>query len=158
MPNSNHRGSNLTRQGRLIDAISALIPAEVAGPWRKLTFNRNSLSMLSEHELIVERPDGTIDEAEGVPFEVDDLLNDLRKVMYTPGTGTWMSAQWTIADLGGGHVDARATFNYNDEPRWTTPVRAFNYAIDIRDFPRDDGNVPGWLSKRLAEVDRGASA
>lgn len=44
--------------------------------------------MLSEHELIVERPDGTIDESEGVPFEVDDLLNELRKVMYTPGAGS----------------------------------------------------------------------
>lgn len=154
----NPQGPNLTRQGELIGEISALIPTEVTGPWRKLTFNRNSLSMLSEHELIVERPDGAIDESEGVPFEVDDLLNELRKVMYTPGAGTWMSAQWTITDLGDGHADARATFNYDDEPQWSMPVRAFNYAIEVRDFPRDADNVPEWLSHRLDEAARTASA
>ena len=141
----------MNRQRTLISEISALIPTEVTGPWRRLTFNRSALSMLSEHELIVERPDGTIDESEGVPFEVDDLLSELRKVMYTPGAGTWMSAQWTITDLGDGHADARATFNYDDEPRWSMPVWAFNYAIDLRDFPRDDGNVPDWLRKQLAD-------
>ncbi|WP_406024055.1 hypothetical protein OH802_00365 [Nocardioides sp. NBC_00850] len=73
--------------------------------------------MLSEQELVVERPDGTFDESEGVPFEVDDLLNELRKVMYTPGAGTWISAHWTITDLGDGHADARTTFNYDEEPR-----------------------------------------
>lgn len=154
----NPQGPNLTRQGELISEISALIPTEVTGPWRKLTFNRSALSMLSEHELIVERPEGTIDESEGVPFEVDDLLNELRKVMYTPGAGAWMSAQWTIIDLGDGHADARATFNYDDEPRWSMPVRAFNYAIDVRDFPRDADNIPDWLRQRLDEAARAASA
>lgn len=139
----------MNRQQALIGEISALIPTEVTGPWRKLTFNRNSLSMLSEHELIVERPDGTIDESEGVPFEVDDLLDELRKVMYTPGAGTWMSSQWIITALGDDQADARATFNYDDEPRWSMPVRAFNYAIDIRDFPRDAESIPKWLSERL---------
>lgn len=56
----------MNRRQALISEISALIPTEVTGPWRKLTFNRSALSMLSEHELIVERPDGSIDESEGV--------------------------------------------------------------------------------------------
>lgn len=142
----------MNRQRALIGQISALIPTEVTGPWRKLTFNRSALSTVSEHELIVERPDGTVDESEGVPFEVDDLLNELRRVMYTPGAGTWMSAQWTITDLGDSHADARATFNYDDEPRWSMPVRAFNYAIDVRDFPREAESIPEWLSQRLDEA------
>ncbi|MFE3997201.1 agglutinin cell wall attachment protein [Nocardioides sp. YIM B13467] len=142
----------MNRQRALIGEISALIPTGLTGPWRKLTFNRSALSMLSEHELIVERPDGTLDKSARVPFEVDDLLNELRKVMYTPGAGTWMSAQWTITDLGDGHADVRATFNYDGESRWSMPVRAFNYAIDVRDFPQDDGDVPNWLRQQLAEV------
>lgn len=79
----------MNRQRALIGEISALIPTEVTGPWRKLTFNRSALSTVSEHELIVERPDGTVDESEGVRFEVDDLLDELRKVMYIPGAGAW---------------------------------------------------------------------
>ncbi|TQL70294.1 hypothetical protein FB381_4224 [Nocardioides albertanoniae] len=142
----------MNRQAVLISEISALLPTEVTGPWRKLTFSCRILSMLSEHELIVERTDGTIDESEGVPFAVDDLLSELRKVMYVPGAGTWMSAQWTITDLGDDHADARTTFNYDDEPRWSMPVRAFNYAIDVRDFPRDSQSIPGWLSERLDEA------
>ena len=148
--------TRMNRQQALVSEIATLIPTVVTGPWRKLTFNRSALSMLSEHELIVERPDGTVDESEGVPFEVDDLLNELRKLMYIPGAGTWMSAQWTITDLGDGHADARTSFHYDDEPRWSMPVRASNYAIDVRDFPRDDGNVPDWLREQLAEAARAA--
>ena len=69
-----------------------------------------------------------------------------------------MSAQWTITDLRDGHADARSTFNYDDEPRWSMPVRAFNYAIDVRDFPRAADNVPACLRQRLDEAARAALA
>jgi hypothetical protein len=67
-----------------------------------------------------------------------------------------MSALWTITDLGDGHADARTTFN-DVEPRRGRPIRAFNYAIDVRNFPRETGYVPAWLSQRLDEATRAAS-
>lgn len=140
------------RQAALINEISALIPTEVSGPWQRLTFNRRQLAMLAQHKLQVERPDGSVDRSQGVPGEVGDLLRELRKVMYKPGSGTWMSAQWTITNLGDGHADARATFDYDNEPEWSRPVRAFNYALDLEEFPRDPDTIPDWLARRLQEA------
>ncbi|MFC5336904.1 hypothetical protein [Leucobacter denitrificans] len=43
------------------------------------------------------------------------------------------------------------TFNYDDEPDWSRPIRAFNYVLDLEDFPRDEEHIPAWLRKKVAE-------
>lgn len=68
-----------------------------------------------------------------------------------------ISRDWTIINLGDGHAEAQATFKYDDEPQWSMPVRAFNYALDLRDFPRDGTNIPEWLRRRLDEARKAAS-
>lgn len=152
MSDTTPTGSGLERQSELISEISNLIPAEVVGPWRTLTFDRRQLAMLAQQKLQVERPDGTIDRSQGVPGAISDHLKELRRLMYKPGAGAWMSAQWVITNLGDGHADVHTTFDYDNEPDWSRPIRAFNYALDLDEFPRDPKSIPDWLRGRLEEA------
>ncbi|SDJ99811.1 hypothetical protein SAMN05428985_102198 [Nocardioides sp. YR527] len=57
----------------------------------------------------------------------------------------------------GSHVRyASVNFNYDDEPAWSRPIDAANYAAnyadDLEDFPRADEFIPAWLRGRLQEA------
>ncbi|MGH3973952.1 MAG: hypothetical protein ACRDS9_11615 [Pseudonocardiaceae bacterium] len=152
MSDVSQQGPDLQRQGELINEISSLVPMEIEGPWRVATWTCCALSMLAEDRLIVERPDGSIDRSQGVPLEVGDLQDDLRAVMYAPGSGTWLSATWVITDNGDESLHAEVEFNYDEEPAWSSPVRAFNYALDLEDFPRDEEAIPAWMRAKVVEA------
>lgn len=152
MSDGSPQGPDLQRQGELIDEISNLIPAEVDGPWARITWRCSALSMLAEDELTVERPDGSVDRSQGVPLEVGDLQDELRSVMYTEAAGTWLSAEWVITTGDSDSLQATVSFNYDNEPQWSSPVRAFNYAVELEDFPRADDAIPDWMRAKVAEA------
>jgi hypothetical protein len=62
------------------------------------------------------------------------VAEDLRRVMYRPGAGTWFGAELTVTR----HGSMDADFNYDDEPQWSRPVEPAWYAQDLEKFPRDE--------------------
>ena len=89
-----------------------------------------------------------------IPHEASDLLEELREVMYSRGVGTWFSATFCVTREGSGETSAKASFNYDEEPKWNFPVDPVQYAVDLEDFPRDEENTPDWLRERLSEAEK----
>lgn len=141
----------LIRQGELIEEIAALLPERVEGPWTSLTFTRRALSTYGQHNLVVHRPDGTVDRSQAAPREVSSLLAELRRGMYREGVGTWLSATWTVRNHGDS-ISSETDFNYDEEPDWSRPVEAGHYALDLEDFPRTEEATPAWLKQKVREA------
>lgn len=154
---SDHPGSErsgLERQGELMAQIGPMIPERVEGEWTAVVLRRRAVSMYAEQELIVHRPNGATEKVLA-PRAVSKLLKELRKVMYTPGSGTWLSLEWTIEN-NFGDWSGRTSFNYDDEPSWQEPLNPGMYGLDLEDFPRDPQNIPLWMQQRLDEARRQA--
>lgn len=139
------------RQDELIDQISSLLPTQVEGPWTSLVFTDRSLVTYGEDAMLVRRPDGTIDKSQAAPRRVAKLTMKLRQVMYRPGVGTWLSAEWHV-DNHGDSTSARVDFNYDDEPDWSEPVEPGDYALDLEDFPHTEEATPAWLKQKVREA------
>lgn len=143
------------RQSQIVEELSAKLPERVEGEWTALEFIAKNLSMYSEGVISVSRPDGTFASA-FPPRVATKLLKELRSVMYRPGAGTWFSSTWTLTKDASGRASADVSFNYDEEPDWDPPIRPFNYALDLEDFPRDEEHIPAWLRERLDEAQRAA--
>lgn len=143
----------VVRQGDLIREIASLLPQRVEGEWIELLFLDNRLSMVADGALSVTFYDGTSGEA-FPPREISGLLKELREVMYSQGSGTWLSATFRVVREASGETSANASFNYDEEPEWYFSVDPVQYALDLEDFPRDEENIPDWLRDRLSEAKR----
>lgn len=141
----------MTAQSELISEIGTMVADSVDGTFTSLVYSASMVSMYAEDGLRVQRPDGTVQNAFGPP-KVIRLLKELRKLMYQPGAGTWLSAEWTVTDDGTTR-SAKATFNYDAEPVWDGGFDIGLYGQDLEKFPRGDGAVPGWLQAKVAEAE-----
>ena len=93
------------------------------------------------------RPDGTVGQIP-ISAELQAAVLDLRRGMYAPSIGAWLSARIT-ADPP---MQLQLNLNYNDDPLWTTPPPAQAYHHDLRAYPRPPELVLDWLRERLALV------
>lgn len=139
----------MVRQGELISEIAALASEAVSGEWAQLVYSPRVLTMFAEIELLAHRPDGSVERVPGP--DAIDAIEELREVMYRPGAGTWLSAQWTITNTAGQWV-SEVEFNYDVEPAWNQHVDPGLYGLDLEDFPRRDDLIPAWMKQRLAEA------
>jgi len=78
--------------------------------------------------------------------EMWSLFDDLRRVMYVEGGGTWFTAEVEVPREG----SAAARFNYDDEPRWNIQPGATQYLWDFERFPRNEKHTPEWLAEGRA--------
>lgn len=137
------------RQGQLVDEIGNRVASVVEGRWSTLIFNHRNLCEFFTGRIQVYRPGG-LREHVRPPDSVVPLTDELRRVMYRPGRGTWFSAHWSITrDGGDAGLSARVVFNYDDEPVWRWPAHPGLYALDLETFPRDEEYVPGWLRQKV---------
>lgn len=140
----------MIRQGELTSEIARLILAAVDGEWTTVVYDHRMLTTLSQSQMTIERPNGP-DRSRLPGREIGDLVDELRDVMYQDHKGTWFSAQWVLINKDGA-VESNVSFNYDDEPAWSRPIDAANYADDIEDFPRSEEFIPAWLRGRLQEA------
>jgi hypothetical protein len=141
------------RQGQLVDEIGICIASVVEGRWSTLIFNHRNLCEFFTGRIQVHRPGG-IREHVRPPEAAFPLTDELRRIMYQPGRGTWFSARWSITSAGGSDagVSAQVAFNYDDEPVWRWPAHPGLYAIDLEMFPRDEECIPGWLRQKVNDA------
>jgi hypothetical protein len=127
----------LTRQvGR------ALLSA--AGPdWQQVRAEYRSAGRHIEVDVFVKGPDGA-ERMVRPPQEVVDGLGRLRQGMYRPGRGTWLSALYVLDPPSA----FSAEFEPDTEPRWRRVPPPIGFADELRFFPREDDQIPGWLRQR----------
>lgn len=150
---SSDRMPAMVRQRDIVNQISAGLPERVAGEWSKLEFTDRHLSMYAEGVISVTYADGSKGTALP-PRGTSELTEELRKLMYQPESGTWFSATWMVTRNPDGTLDAKTTFNYDDEPNWDDEIHPGMYGMDLEDFPRSEDNIPEWLSSLLSDAEK----
>ena len=90
--------------------------------------------------------------------EVRNFVETLRKVQAVPGRGAWFwSHLWMEMPEGVLHQESDWTrepvFDPGEEPD------LYHYKVELSRYPRDAGNIPDWLRKKVAqwEVERGSA-
>ncbi|WP_229693353.1 hypothetical protein [Lentzea pudingi] len=77
--------------------------------------------------------------------EITDQLQGLRERMYVEGRGTWLSARFVLHR----EAEPEATFNFDENPRWSPELHPMMFVRDLEAFPRTDEHVPNWLRKTV---------
>jgi hypothetical protein len=93
------------------------------------------------------RADGQIPSTDADP-QVRAGVLDLRRLMYAPGRGAWLSLRLTVDPP----LQLQLNVNYYDDPLWTQRMPADIYRRDLQVFPRPPEQVTGWLRARLDGV------
>ena len=90
--------------------------------------------------------------------EVYGFVQVLRKVQAVPGRGAWFwSHLWMEMPEGVLHQESdwmrEPELDMDEEPD------LYHYKAELNHYPRDEGNIPGWLRERVDrwEVERGSA-
>ncbi|MEU4191947.1 immunity protein YezG family protein [Kribbella sp. NPDC026611] len=119
-----------------IDRIARALVAELPAGWREVRGVYRSASSYAELDATV---DGRY--LDPLPEGLEDDFEELRREMYQPGKGTWLTARITITADGHFATD----FDYDSVPDWSMPVDERIYTEDLSTFTRDPENVPVWM-------------
>ena len=124
-----------------IDTIARALTADLPVGWRAVTGVYRATAPYAELDATVIGPANEQTELESLPEGLEDHFELLRRQMYQPGKGTWLTARITITADGHFSTD----FDYNTEPAWSIAVDPGIYAADLAEFPRDEEHVPAWM-------------
>jgi hypothetical protein len=112
--------------------------------WIRLDLLARVAVDLDEMTVFAVRPDGSIPSSEAAP-DVRAAVLDLRRMMYAPSSGAWLSLRATVDPPR----EMQLNLNYNDDPLWSRPVPGSIYRRDLHAFPRPPELLSAWLRSRL---------
>ncbi|NIK58943.1 immunity protein YezG family protein [Kribbella shirazensis] len=124
----------------VIDTIARALVEDLPVGWREVSAVYRATTSYAEL-------DGTVVDAAGespldpLPEGLEDHFEELRREMYQPGKGTWLTARISVTAEGRFATD----FDYDNEPDWSIPVDESIYTEDLSVFPRDRENIPSWM-------------
>lgn len=124
----------------VIDTIARALVADLPPGWRQVGAVYRATTSYAEL-------DATVVDAAGespldpLPEGLEDHFEELRREMYQPGKGTWLTATISVTAEGRFATD----FDYDGRPDWSIPVDEGIYATDLSVFPREPENTPGWM-------------
>ncbi|WP_156758220.1 hypothetical protein [Actinokineospora pegani] len=115
-----------------------------AGPdWTHIRAEYRSAGRHIEVDLIIAGADGA-PRLVRPPAEVVEGLGRIRRAMYRPGEGTWLSAIYEISPDGSYTWECEP----NLEPVWRRVPPPIGFQDELREHPRDEANTPDWLRAR----------
>ena len=89
------------------------------------------------------------EERSSPPFDVADLLDDLKTALARPDQGTWISLSMVLTSTGGLTVD----YNYDREVPLGLGVTASDFSLELQRSARSDDAVPAWWRERILQGD-----
>lgn len=120
----------------VIDTIARALVADLPAQWQQVSAVYRATTSYAELDADV---DGA--QLDPLPEGLEDQFEELRREMYQPGKGAWLTAKLTVTSAGHFATD----FDYDNRPAWSIPVDEGIYAEDLSTFPRDPENVPAWM-------------
>ncbi|MFG1911362.1 immunity protein YezG family protein [Kribbella sp. NPDC048928] len=120
----------------VIDTIARALVADLPAGWSEVSAVYRATTSYAELDATV---DGS--QVDPLPEHLEDHFEQLRREMYQPAKGTWLTAQLTITSTGHFTTD----FDYDTLPDWSISVDEAIYAEDLAAFPRDPENTPAWM-------------
>lgn len=82
------------------------------------------------------------------PPRLIERMQELRERMYdeAPDRGAWLSARFTLRR----GAEPEASFNYDDDPKWSPELHPMMFVRDLEAFPRAEEHVSPWLREVVA--------
>lgn len=130
-------------QDRLTRQVGRALLSVAPPGWTEVRAEYRSAGRHIEVDVFVTGPDGVAHPMRP-PAEVVDGLGHLRRGMYRPGRGTWLSAVYLLAPPSSFSCD----FEPDREPRWRRLPPPIGFQDELRFFPRTDDHIPDWLRQR----------
>lgn len=131
---------------------AALIGAAPEG-WRRIDLIAKIAEGVQDFGLTVIMSDLSYAEVDP-PAQAAQALLELRKLMFRPELGAWLSARYVINPPG----EFRIFYNYEHDPVWEPPIPAAVYKRDLETYPRPAEKVPGWLRRTIEQAETGADS
>lgn len=143
-PDDGPAEENLRRVRAGTERIGRSMVQAAAPGWIRLDLQARVTVEHDEMTVHAVRPDGAIPSFPATP-EVRNAVLELRRMMYAPDIGAWLSLRLTVDPP----MQLQLNVNYNDDPLWSTPVPGSAYRRDVQAFPRPADLISGWLRGRL---------
>jgi hypothetical protein len=137
---------NPTEQDALVKQIGLALLRAAPADWTSVEVAFRAIGRYSEVRGQVSFGEERTAEFPITP-EVANLFVRLRAGMYREGRGTWFNARYQL--------DRPAAYNLEydrDEPRWQNQPPPPAFVDELRMFPREEENVPEWLTRRLTAL------
>jgi hypothetical protein len=132
-----------TEQDTLVKQIGLALLRAAPPEWQQVIVQYRAVGRY--HEMAAEL---TSENEEPRPWTVSSdlatLFGRLRAGMYREGRGTWFNARYQL--------DRPSSYNLEydrEEPEWDNPPPPPAFPDELQLFPRDDENIPEWLTRRL---------
>jgi len=126
----------------IIDTIARALVAELPAGWREVGAVYRATTSYAELDADV---DGA--QLDPLPDDLEDRFEELRRVMYQPGQGAWLTARVSVTADGHFATD----FDYDNQPAWSIPVDEGIYPADLAEFPRAPENTPPWMRQASSD-------
>jgi hypothetical protein len=130
-------------QDRLTRQVGRALLSVAPPGWTQVRAEYRAAGRHVEVDVFVTGPDGIAHPMRPLP-EVIDGLGHLRRGMYRPGRGTWLSAVYLLEPPSGFSCE----FEPDLEPRWRRLPPPIGFQDELRFFPRTDDHIPDWLRHR----------
>ncbi|WP_131736227.1 ferredoxin [Actinomadura roseirufa] len=134
-------------QNHLLDGITLLLTHTLPAGWEQATVQYAGLGSRTETRLQYKHLAQQFPTRIEPPAELEELFTALRSGMYSPGTGTWFTAVFTL-DFP---FTYNITYERQAEPDLSAPPPASVYEKELEAFPRDPEHTPSWLSEAAAQ-------
>jgi hypothetical protein len=134
------------RYAELLQQIGeTLIDAAPQG-WRRIDVIARIVEDVQDIDLAVIMSDLSAADVDPPPH-LARAFAELRKVMYVPELGAWLSARYTINPPG----EFRIFYNYDHDPQCDPPIPLAVFERDLETYPRPVEKVPGWLRRGVGQ-------
>ena len=104
------------------------------------------LAQMNDTVTVVVSVDGRRESVAASP-DVLTAFAELRRVMYTPGLGTWFSVSMTVS----ADWHAQTRFNYDQDPVTGRDPGGIAFVMDLATYPIDEDKRPEWLKRYVAQ-------
>lgn len=136
-----------TQERIIAEAVWAVRPKDAT--WDQIVFRFMKLGRRGSKIAFIHS--GSDEERAFVSNEAMWAAEELRKLAYKPGVGTWVEMTLTIAPDGNGW---ETSYNFDQEPLWESGAPGDDeYAVEQYIFPRDASHIPDWFAKELATAE-----
>ncbi|MFE3545209.1 hypothetical protein ACFXK0_19795 [Nocardia sp. NPDC059177] len=121
--------------------------AEVARPtdWFRLELVYLTAGNAREINLFGVWSDG-IRKIDTTPPGIEVPLQELRRMMYSPGEGTWFLTRYYVEP----DLTRTIIYDFDYDPKFNPEIDSMEWRRELDEFPRGPEFMPSWLEERVA--------
>jgi len=142
-------------QSQILTEMAQDMIESITGEWDHATYTSIRLDLVGSGWFEIVTPDGNT--RRGKAWKCSDLSDELKRVMFVPGKGTWFSMVLTVRN--GSSMEAE--FDYETNPELKSRFMTISPGLvngEQERFPRDLEHQPQWYRELLNEYQVGERA